>query len=203
MRQTIIDHRHVGLIGAILLGVLAGCTPKDGDEDGSGTADTEVDSTGGSEESTGTTGEDPTTGADTKPAGIAFLRGDKPMGGTTEPPPGDPADLLVDVGSFPQVCADPYGFPDCGPEVFHRYSFVLTPAQQQPGSYAAADIVAETDLQSTEDSPCESNGPFPAEGGGTVEVVSIDASQLVVRLIGTGPDFAGSEGVYTVVRCAG
>ncbi len=135
--------------------------------------------------------------------GVAFLRADKPKAGSEEPPPGDPADLLVDLGSFALECADPYAFPMCSADEYHRFSFVLTPAQQQPGVYPVAELAAQVDLQSTQDSPCESNGPFPAAGGGTVEVVSIDAQSLVIRLADIDEDFPGGEGEHTIVRCAG
>lgn len=186
---------------SIILALLAltACPNDKGDE--STASDDSTTATTAAAESTSSS--EPTTGdPPIERSGTAFLRADKPPGGTAEPLPGDPADLLVDVGDFTLTCADPYGFPDCDPNFYFRYSFVLSPERQKPGVYPSADISAELNLQSSENLPCESNGPFTVAG--SVEVVSITATELVVRLEGTAEPnytFAGDE--FTVLRCAG
>lgn len=180
-----------------LLLLLCACQGKDGlltDADDSGD---ETATTAGTDDTAPTTDD-----TDTTLVGTAFLRADKPPPPGSEPPPsGAPDDLLVDVGDFALACADPYGYPACAPRTFYRFSFVLSPGRQQPGTYLASDLGATIDFQSEQDSPCERNGPFDI--GGTVEVVSFTADQLVVRLTDAETTFATFDGEYSVVRCAG
>lgn len=156
--------------------------------------DTETTVEPGDTETTVVTGEPDT---DSTPSAIAFLRAEKPAPPFGEPPPGDPDDILIDITDFTRTCGEPYGFPECGPEAYRELTFVLNPDEQQPGSYAPADLDAELWSQSSVDSPCESNGPFAVEG--TIEIVALTAEEITVRVEGS----EHTDGEYTVVRCAG
>ncbi|WP_096327678.1 hypothetical protein [Nannocystis exedens] len=182
----------------------AGCEPPNGNlGEYTGTGSSATDDTSGSAtdgtsgSSSATDGTSDAAPADSTPSAIAFLRAEKPAPPFGDPPPGNPDDILIDITNFTRTCGEPYGFPECGPEAYRELTFVLNPDEQQPGSYAPADLDAELWSQSSVDSPCESNGPFAVEGA--IEIVALTAEEITVRVEGS----EYTDGEYTVVLCAG
>lgn len=114
----------------------------------------------------------------------------------------DPNDLFVIISNHGLTCVDPYGSYACGN---WRVAIVIPPALQVPGVL---------DLHSPEllnysgfsvSGPDDGSGNCYGGGGsfydGTVEIVSLDATQVVVRFEGTDTSEFDVDGVHTAIRC--
>lgn len=122
----------------------------------------------------------------------------------------DPNTLYLMVGSPVPACAAPFASSgDCGPAF--SVSIGIPPQLQQPGTVP----LSSPELISTfsEMGPANSTTPGDCPGGagsfldGTIEIVSIDATQVTFTLNGTMM-FAGdgvpdevADGTYTAPRC--
>lgn len=186
-----------------------------GDGTGGAGGGPDESSVGGSDP--GNCGDDCVTSGTPDPSGggvgtanaIAMLRSQLPQlddgGGTTastgggEPPP-DPDTLEVFIGGQPLACSDPYAL-SCGSQ--WTVSFSLPPALQAPGLYALD--ATELNAFATETGPGGGEECWWGGGSywdGTVEVLSIDATQVTVRLAGTSGLFEfDADGDFTALRC--
>ncbi|WP_437731253.1 hypothetical protein [Sorangium sp. So ce1335] len=113
------------------------------------------------------------------------------------PSPG-PDDLYVLIGAPALSCAEPY----VGCDAWH-VSFIIPPAAQVPGIYPlnGRDLTASFGVNG----PDRGSGSCGAFGGtfgpGVLEIVSIDATKVVVRLSDTPTSEFDANGEYTAVRC--
>lgn len=114
----------------------------------------------------------------------------------------NPDTLFVQIGNTGQICDDPFAAQSCGSQ--WRVSIGIPPALQVPGviSLSSPDVISSF----SETGPIEANSQECWGGGGsffegTLEIVSIDATSMVVRLANTDTvDFA-ADGEYSVERC--
>jgi hypothetical protein len=117
---------------------------------------------------------------------------------------GDGSTLFLVITSPAAVCSCPLQNPSCGS---WEVSIGLTPDLQKPGTIDLSSGVNSTFGElGPQEGPMPGNCPQGGGGsfiGGTLEVVSIDASQVVFTLSGTTPlDFGGNaDGTYTAPRC--
>ncbi len=119
----------------------------------------------------------------------------------------DPNTLYVMIGSPAPVCSDPFGASaQCGT---YAITIGIPPQLQQPGTLNLSDTALISTFSETGTS--STAGVCPGGGGsfvdGTIDIVSIDATQVVFTLTGTMM-FAGegipdevANGTYTASRC--
>ncbi|WP_437721633.1 hypothetical protein [Sorangium sp. So ce861] len=158
--------------------------------------------TGGGSDSTGSGSESAAAGA------IALYRnqfhepsdesGSSSSGGG--PGPGtSPNDLFILFGAPVSTCADPSGTIGCGN---WQLGISITPALQVPGiiDLSAPEVLFSYYVVSRPDNGyCWSGeGSFRS---GTMEIVSIDAAEVVVRLSGTDTHEFDANGEYIAARC--
>ncbi|XXT16468.1 hypothetical protein WME94_40170 [Sorangium sp. So ce429] len=109
-----------------------------------------------------------------------------------------PDDLYVLIGAPALSCADPY--PGC--DAWH-VRFIIPPAAQVPGVYTlnGQDLTSSFGVNGpdTGEDTCTAFGGTFAPG--TLEIVSIDATKVVVRLSGTDTHGFDASGEYTAARC--
>ncbi len=157
--------------------------------------------------------DEPTTLPTGAPSAIAILASqiDWSAGSSSSSSGGDvdSGTLYVMIGSPAPACADPFGSSaSCGPAF--SVSIGIPPALQQPGTLALNSGVTST-FSEMEAASSATPAVCPVSGGsftdGTLEIVSIDAAQVVVTLSGTMM-FAGDDvpdevanGTYTALRC--
>ncbi|WP_438014875.1 hypothetical protein WMF18_28805 [Sorangium sp. So ce315] len=111
-----------------------------------------------------------------------------------------PDDLYVLIGSEAQSCTDPQAAVGCGN---WRTEFIIPPASQVPGIYTlnGRDLTSsfyEGGLERGDGTCWQVGGTF---GPGTLEIVSIDATEVVIRLSGTPTGEFDANSEYTAVRC--
>ncbi|XXX80251.1 hypothetical protein WMF30_15905 [Sorangium sp. So ce134] len=180
-----------------------------------------ADGGGGSEPGTGDEGSEPGTGGGGSEPGaggggsgpvgsqaIALLRRQLPdptgTGGGSSAASGgpvlDPDDLFVRIGNRELSCADPYGDFACGT---WEVSIGIPPALQVPGvlNLDAPELISYQSFAG----PDRGGGDCYGGGGsfieGTIEIVSIDAAQVVVRLSDTDTYEFDANGEHTALRC--
>jgi hypothetical protein len=113
-------------------------------------------------------------------------------------------DLLI--ADRPHTCVAAYDYAPMAPCASTRWQLdiALPPERQQPGDIplAAGDISSEfvETLVGTPDSCGIGGGDFHQ---GSLQILSIDAAQVVLRLTGTGAAAAEfqADGEYTALRC--
>ncbi|WP_437974058.1 hypothetical protein WMF11_36560 [Sorangium sp. So ce295] len=157
----------------------------------------------GGSASTGS-GSGPTAGA------IALLRSEFPepsneSGSSSSgggPGPGtSPNDLFIIFGVPVSSCADPTSFNGCDNWAL---GIAIPPALQVPGilDLSAPEVLYSNYTVSRSDRG--DDGCWWGEGSlrsGTMEIVSIDAAEVVVRLSGTDTHDIDANGEYTAARC--
>jgi hypothetical protein len=120
----------------------------------------------------------------------------------------DPTTLHVLISTFSPKCADPnLGSGDTGGTcpVGWSVDFALPSASQVPGVYALSDPAFQSMV--IQELGSDGNGGCMGGGGGgfdaKVEVVSIDATTIKVRLSGfdSDGDLPHADGDYDVQRC--
>ena len=114
----------------------------------------------------------------------------------------DPNTLFIFVSNGAQSCADPHAQPD-GCDSRYQISISLPPNLQAVGTYPLENHAFA--------SITEPGGPGACAGGGgsfwdgTIEVTSIDATQVTFTLAGTADYLLSSgghaDGTYTATRC--
>ncbi|WP_437935109.1 hypothetical protein [Sorangium sp. So ce341] len=117
-------------------------------------------------------------------------------------PPHDPDDLFVIIGPPVRSCAAPNAALECGD---WRVSFRIPPTLQVPGIIDFSDENFYLISLYAVNGPDRGDGDCSRLGGlftsGTLEIVSIDAANVVVRLSGTETDHFDASGEYTAPRC--
>ncbi|KYF63351.1 hypothetical protein BE04_07165 [Sorangium cellulosum] len=117
-------------------------------------------------------------------------------------PSPDPDDLMVILGAPARSCAAPNAALECGD---WRVSFRIPPALQVPGIIDFSDENFYLLSLYHVNGPDRGDGDCSRIGGiftsGTLEIVSIDAANVVVRLSGTEADRFDANGEYTAARC--
>ncbi|WP_437950685.1 hypothetical protein WME98_07595 [Sorangium sp. So ce296] len=117
-------------------------------------------------------------------------------------PPYDPNDLFVILGAPARSCAAPNAALECGD---WRVSFRIPPTLQVPGVIDFSDENFHLISLYHVNDPDRGDGDCSRIGGiftsGTLEIVSIDAANVVVRLSGTETDRFDANGEYTAARC--
>ncbi|WP_199694090.1 hypothetical protein, partial [Sorangium cellulosum] len=113
-------------------------------------------------------------------------------------PSPDPDDLYVLIGAPALSCAHPYA----GCDAWHA-SFIIPPAAQVPGVYTlnGRDLTSSFGVNGPDrggETCAAFGGTF---GPGTLEIVSLDATEVVVRLSGTPTSEFDANGEYTATRC--
>ena len=118
----------------------------------------------------------------------------------------DPSTLYVQIGNFSQTCSTNQ-LPFCAPGLNWQVSIGIPPALQVPGVLQ----LSNPGLISTfsEDGPNGPNADNCGSGGGgsfiegTMEILSIDAGTIVVKLTGTTPGLGDfhADGEYTAPIC--
>ncbi|WP_437619624.1 hypothetical protein [Sorangium sp. So ce1151] len=112
----------------------------------------------------------------------------------------DPNDLFIILRAPAPSCEDPYAFVDCNE---WKLTFTIPPALQVPGilDLSAPDLNPSViESGPNEDGSCWwGGGSF--FGGGTMEIVSIDAAEVVIRVSGTDTHSFDANGEYTAARC--
>jgi hypothetical protein len=163
---------------------------------------------------------DPTTPVTSAPSAIAILASQlngsagAGGGGTSSSSSGgggvDPNTLYVIVGSPVPACADPFGSSaQCGPTF--TVSIGIPPQLQQPGTLSLSSAALISTFSALGSPNSTTPGDCPGGGGsftdGTIEILSIDATQVVFTLSGTMM-FAGdgvsddvADGTYVAARC--
>ncbi|KYF76064.1 hypothetical protein BE11_03355 [Sorangium cellulosum] len=112
-----------------------------------------------------------------------------------------PNDLFILFGAPVSSCADPSGTTGCGN---WQLGIAIPPALQVPGiiDLSAPDVLFSSYVVSR---PDRGDGEcWWGEGSfrsGTMEIVSIDAAEVVVRLSGTDTEDLDANGEYTAARC--
>ncbi|XXX80250.1 hypothetical protein WMF30_15900 [Sorangium sp. So ce134] len=112
----------------------------------------------------------------------------------------DPDDLFIKIGNRELSCADPYGDYSCGT---WTVSIGIPPALQVPGviNLDAPELISYQSFTG----PDRGGGDCYGGGGsfieGTIEIVSIDAARVVVRLSDTDTYEFDANGEYTALRC--
>ncbi|WP_434042204.1 MULTISPECIES: hypothetical protein [Sorangium] len=113
-----------------------------------------------------------------------------------------PDELYVLIGSEAQSCTAPQTAVGCGN---WRTEFIIPPASQVPGIYPLDGRYLTSSFYQS--GPERGSGTCWQAGGtfgpGTLEIVSIDATEVVIRLSGdpTGTGEFDINGEYTAVRC--
>jgi hypothetical protein len=120
--------------------------------------------------------------------------------------PLDPSDLFLRVSDLGVSCGSPTTDLTCGGH--WDLTLVLPPGYQQVGVYDLEDpALVQYSVMSETGEP---NSPAPDDcpwgggslGGGTVEILSIDAAQVRFRVTVTSPVFESDpSGEYTAARC--
>ncbi|WP_437314379.1 hypothetical protein [Sorangium sp. So ce385] len=150
-------------------------------------------------------------GSESAPAGAIALLGSQLPDPPDDPgssaatgggSPPDPNDLLVVIGAPARSCAAPNAALECGD---WRVTLRIPPSLQVPGiidfredNFLGLSIYGVY-------GPDRGDGDCSRIGGiftsGTLEIVSIDAANVVVRLSGTETDRFDANGEYTAPRC--
>ncbi|WP_437775883.1 hypothetical protein [Sorangium sp. So ce1097] len=113
-----------------------------------------------------------------------------------------PDELYVLIGSEAQSCTAPQTAVACGN---WRTELIIPPASQVPGIYPLDGRYLTSSFYQS--GPESGNGTCWQAGGtfgpGTLEIVSIDATEVVIRLSGdpTGTGEFDIDGEYTAIRC--
>jgi hypothetical protein len=158
-------------------------------------------------------GDSASTGSGSGPAtagAIALLRSEFPepsneSGSSSSgggPGPGtSPNDLFIIFGVPVSSCADPTSFNGCDNWAL---GIAIPPALQVPGilDLSAPEVLYSNYTVSRSDRG--DDGCWWGEGSlrsGTMEIVSIDAAEVVVRLSGTDTHDIDANGEYTAARC--
>ncbi|KYF87547.1 hypothetical protein BE20_25710 [Sorangium cellulosum] len=188
----------------------------DDDADGTGSGGAGGNSsTGGGSPNSSTGGGSPNSstggGSESATAGAIALLGsqlpelpDDPWSSsaTGGGPSPDPDDLMVIIGAPARSCAAPNAALECGD---WRVSFRIPPTLQVPGIIDFSDENFYLLSLYHVNSPDRGDGDCSRIGGiftsGTLEIVSIDAANVVVRLSGTETDRFDANGEYTAARC--
>ncbi|CAN96826.1 hypothetical protein predicted by Glimmer/Critica [Sorangium cellulosum So ce56] len=145
------------------------------------------------------------TGSGSGPAtagAIAFFRNESPGEsgtGSSAGPGTSPNDLFIVFGSPVSRCSDPSGTTGCGN---WQWSISIPPALQVPGiiDLSAPEVLFSYYTVSRPDR----GGCWWGDGSfrsGTMEIVSIDAAEVVIRLSGTDTHDFDANGEYTAARC--
>lgn len=117
-------------------------------------------------------------------------------------PSPDPDDLMVIIGAPTRSCAAPNAALECGD---WRVSFRIPPTLQVPGIIDFSDENFYLLSLYHVNGPDRGDGDCSRIGGiftsGMLEIVSIDAANVVVRLSGTETDRFDANGEYTAARC--
>lgn len=110
--------------------------------------------------------------------------------------------LTLHATNLPNTCSDPDNSLQ-GCSVEHAgVSIELSPAMQAVGVYPLDSIATFSDWEPGTGGECGGGGG--SYWGGTIEIVSIDAANVVFTLSGTDPFFtanANADGTYTAPRC--
>jgi hypothetical protein len=133
-----------------------------------------------------------------------------PSGGTTSSGGGDldPSDLFLRYSDMGVSCGSPYVELPCGGH--YQVTLVLPPALQQVGVYDLEDplliaysSISETgDLYSNDPQDCSFGGG--STGPGTLEILSIDASQVHFKVtLADGFWESATGGDFVAPRCQG
>ncbi|WP_438038901.1 hypothetical protein [Sorangium sp. So ce128] len=146
------------------------------------------------------------TGSGSGPAtagAIALFRNEFPgePGSSSSAGPGtSPDDLFIIFGSPVSLCSDPSGTTGCDN---WQLGISIPPALQVPGiiDLSAPEVLFSTYTVTRSD---RGDGCWSGDGSfrsGTMEIVSIDAAEIVVRLSGTDTHDIDANGEYTAARC--
>jgi len=205
--------RGVGLgVSALLAAtslVLGGCSDDQTGSGGGSGGGTSATSTSGGTTSTGATTGGTTTGTGGGQAepGIAVLNSKITQVSATDKMKWlatgealDPTTLIVVVSTEQQSCNAPVF--DLGTKNHHQILIGLPQAMQKVGKYdiSSTDVIAYGTTWLS-DGMGSGGGGMATLGAGTVEVLSIDATTINVRLAGLINDFVSENGDYLVTRC--
>jgi hypothetical protein len=117
----------------------------------------------------------------------------------------DPATLFLAFDTRGESCGAPFGDGFSENEAYTAVLIGLPTALQAPGTYALSSSQVLTSGSFWEGSPGDGFGGTSVLTGGSIEVVSIDASTVQVSLSGLvasdGGPYAGFDGSHTAVRC--
>jgi hypothetical protein len=175
-----------------------------------------VNGGGGGNGGSGAGGPTPVDPPPSAPAAIAILAsqmGDGGGGGASGSSSSsggggvDPSTLYLELGVPAPTCANPNPALPCGGS--YTVAIGLPPALQQPGTLSLDNpsIISFMGESGPLNDPAQGPDDCPGGGGsffGTLEIESIDATEVVFRLSGTDPiDLVGVsvDGEYTAPRC--
>ncbi|MEP7119798.1 MAG: hypothetical protein ABJE95_02765 [Byssovorax sp.] len=109
----------------------------------------------------------------------------------------DPATLYLFLGDATRSCADPWLRDDCSDHL--EMVITIPPSLQKPGTVKLGDNRLSSTLMVAIKAAAVGASSY---GIGTLEVVSLDASTITVKLTGTAQSGAPFlDGVYTVAIC--
>jgi hypothetical protein len=184
------------------VGTTTGCNPGPGGRDGSGGAG-------------GRPPRDPDAGPPPNSTGIVIRNGDIPWpdsssgtGSTSVTTTGqggsgpgtDPDTKFVILGNAPLTCGDPYRFGACDR---WRVSIGIPPALFRPGVLAldSTDIVSSMSVSGPDRGGGDCYSGFGSFNQGTIEIVSVSSTDVVVRLQNTFIFEVDADGVYHAAPC--
>ncbi len=123
----------------------------------------------------------------------------------------DPNMLYIEIANYGQQCGVA-PISDCSQGTTWQVSIGIPPALQVPGVLQLSNESLISTQNGTGSNGSNPGGSEDCWGGGgsfidgTLEIVSIDATQVVVRLSGTSvdilPESVSADGDYTVPRCS-
>ncbi len=115
----------------------------------------------------------------------------------------DPNMLYLIVGKHGSTCSDPYGSYECGSELKWFASIGLPPDLQKSGVISLAEPGLISSFSVT--GPADEFGSCWGGGGsfmdGTIEITSIDDTQVSFVLANTSDFDFDADGSYTAARC--
>jgi hypothetical protein len=119
----------------------------------------------------------------------------------------DPATLYVRIANGAPSCGDP-SVGGCSQGAVWEVDIGIPPALQVAGVLQLSNAALTNFVQFARPLPGDNNGQCASYGEdaftqGTIEIVSISAATIVVKLAGTSTTTASADGEYTAPRCPG
>jgi hypothetical protein len=110
----------------------------------------------------------------------------------------DPDTQYITLGTEPTSCMHPYITGKCG---FWQVSIAIPPSMFKPNTYSLSCLNAYFSAQG----PDRGGGDCSGGGGsffdGTIEILSVDATHVVFRLVNTQKFDFNADGYYDLPRC--